>query len=437
MSKLQVKIEKQQLRAQKIKDARAMLDKAEMEKRDLETQEARKYDALNHEIDELNREIDTLHAEVEAERNSGDIGDKLPGNCGPGNEVPLSGDGQEIRFLKHDERMADHVKGQLPDNMKPSTATTGRMIKGMLSGWEGLEKERRALVGSEDPQGGYMLPGPLSTRFIDLARARMALSQAGAITVPVEADSLKIPKLTADPQAYWRGELDDITESDPTFGAVMLQPKTVAILTLVSHEVWEDAAGLGQAVEDAMSRALAVEIDRVGMFGGGDGNANEPTGIYYTDGITTVEMDTNGAIPDDYDKFLDCIQKIEEANGNPGVAIYSPRTKRKLAGLVTGITSDKTKLEPPQDFKDLRKLVTTAVPDDLTWGSATDECSAALMGGFNNVFMGMRNQVRIDVSPHGTGVFNKLGLWVRAFARVDFAVIRPAQLARLTGIKDQ
>lgn len=387
------------------------------------------------EIKNLYNEVRSLQAEIKAEeeKQSEQMGKATSGNV----KRTLDDKGKEIPLLKHDQRMSDVVGGSMQGDIEPSVATTGKLIRGMLTGWEGLDNERRALVGAEDPQGGYMLPSPLSTRFIDLARAKMALSQAGAITVPVEADSLKIPKLLSDPTPYWRGELDDITESDPTFGAVMLKPKTVAILTLVSHEVWEDAAGLGQAVEDAMSSALAVEIDRVGMFGGGEGNTNEPVGVYHTDGINTVEMDTNGAIPGDYDKFLDCIQKIEEANANPNVAIYSPRTKRKLAGLVTGISSDKTKLEPPQDYKDLRKLITTAVPNDLTWGSATDECSAALLGGFNNVYMGMRNQVRIDVSPHGTGVFNKLGLWVRAFARVDFAVIRPAQLARLTGIKDQ
>ena len=56
---------------------------------------------------------------------------------------------------------------------------------------------------------------------------------------PVESDSLRIVKLLADPVPYWRGELEPITESQPTFGSVTLRPKTSAILTLVSHEVWK------------------------------------------------------------------------------------------------------------------------------------------------------------------------------------------------------
>jgi len=412
-------------KTKKIKEARELLDNAQDERRSLTSQEESRYNDLIVEAKNLEKEIP-----LEEERQQAEMkGDSV--------RATIDDKGREIPLLTHEERMADHVRGRTPDGLEPSTVTTGRLIRGMVSGWDGLEAERRALVGAEDPQGGYMLPDSLSSRFIDLARARMVLSQAGAVTVPVEADSLKIPKLLADPTPYWRGELEDIDTSDPNFGAVVLKPKTVAILTLVSHEVWEDAMGLGEAVETALSKALANEIDRVGLVGGGAGNANEPIGIYYTDGINTVEMDTNGAVPADYDKFLDAIKEIEENNGSPATAIYSPRTKRTLAGLVTGISDDKTKLQAPEEVKNLRKLLTTAVPNDLDWGSSTGDTSAAFVGGFNNVYMGMRQQVRIDVSPHGSGVFDKLGLWVRAFARVDFAVVRPGELCRITGIKDQ
>ncbi len=434
-------------RAGLIREARAILDKAEAEKRDLTEEEDRRWRQLNNEIDMLSTEADKKEAEIWEKRREGEPGAPYapatvgsPHNTGGSytksrTRMALDDWGREIPLLTHEERMADHVQGgPLPVGVRADEVTTGKIVRGMLTGWTGLEREHRALMGSEDPQGGYLLPGPLSARFLDQARARMVLSQAGAVTVPVDADSLKIPKLLADPTPQWRGELEEITESDPTFGAVVLKPRTVAILTLVSYEVWEDAAGLGAAVENAMSQALALAIDKAGLLGGGSGNEAEPVGIYYTDGIGTVEMGTNGAVPTDYSKFLDAIEKIEDANGNPATVIYNPRTKRTLAGLVTGIADDKTPLTPPTDFVALRKLITTSIPNDLAWGS-DKASSTAFLGGFENVYMGMRERVRIDVSPHGSGVFNKLGLWVRAFARVDFAIVRPAQLVRITGIK--
>ncbi len=434
-------IDMRKKRAGLIHDARALLDNAEEEKRSLTAEEKEQYDRIDDEIDKLEIDANRLERQIQRERALGEPSAPPVGGSGPIGDLAsrtrmaLDDRGREIPLLTHEQRMADHVQdGILPEGMRADEVTTGRIVRGMLTGWAGLEREHRALLGSEDPQGGYLLPGPLSARFLDQARARMVLSQAGAVTVPCDADSLKIPKLLADPTPYWRGELEEITESDPTFGAVVLKPKVVAILTLVSHEVWEDAAGLGAAVENAMGQALALEIDRAGLLGGGSGNEAEPKGIYYTDGINTVEMAADGDVPADYGKFLDAIEKIEESNGNPATVIYNPRTKRTLAGLVTGIDDDKTPLTPPADYAALRKLITTSIPNDLTWGGNAAS-SAAFMGGFENVYMGMRQRVRIDVSPHGSGVFNKLGLWVRAFARVDFAIVRPAQLVRITGIK--
>ena len=403
-----------------------MTENEYMEKREGLLARARKAEK-NDDKTECHRildEIDSLDERWNKEKVTPDF--RLPLNDGQ----PPRNDSDGIRFLKHEDKLADHYRSDERTNQ----TTTGRIIQGMIRGWDGMERDHRSLVGSEDPQGGYLLPAPMSARMIDLARARMVLSQAGAVTVPIEADSLTIPKLLADPTPYWRGELETITQSSPSFSAIVLKPKAVAILTLVSHEVWEDASGLGRAVEDAMSQALAHEIDRVGLMGGGEGNTNEPVGIYHTAGITSVSMATDGAVPTDYDKFLDVIEELEDENGEPTHVIFNPRTKRTLAGLVTGITSDKTKLEPPEDFRNLRRLITTAIPNDLTWGS-NQASSAAFMGGFNNLYMGVRDRVRIDVSPHGSGAFDKMGLWVRAFARVDFALVRPGLVARLGGIR--
>ena len=439
MTDMQRLLAMKQYKAGLLKEARGILAGAQLEKRDLTTAEEKQYNLLNHEIDELGLLIETNEARIMEERRKGendvyDIGGGSGGGQRQAIRMALDDRGREIPLLTHEQRMAEFTKEPLPEGIRADETLTGRIVRGIVTGWDGLDNERRALVGAEDPQGGFLLPAPLSARFIDLARARMVLSQAGAVTVPVESDSLRIVKLLADPVPYWRGELEPITESQPTFGSVTLRPKTVAILTLVSHEVWEDAAGLGRAVEDAMSAALALEFDRVGLMGGGEGNEHEPTGVYYTDGINTVAMDTNGAAPTDYGKFLDAIQDIEDANGSPAVVIYNPRTKRTLAGLTTGISGDKTPLKAPADFERLRQIVTTSIPNNLEWGSG-EECSAAFVGGFPNVFMGLRDRIRIDVSGQAGDAFSKLGLWVRAFARVDFAVVRPQHLTRIVGIK--
>ena len=405
-------------------EARAIHDKAKTEKRDLTLDEKTEY---NQKMDEANQL--RVKADTEERRQQEENKTIAGGGAGP------SGSG-EIRMLRHEDRFSDHVEaGHLPDGMNISDISLGRMFRGMATGnWKGAEAEQRALQGQENPAGGYFLPGPLSSRLIDLSRANQVTSQAGAITVPVEADSLKVPKVLADPTVQWRGELEAITESDPTFGSVVLTPKVCAILIKISQELYEDGQGVGDAVERVLAQALATEKDRVVLMGGGAGNTNEPVGVYYTDGVNIEEMGTDGADLTTYNPFINAIEAVENANAIPGSVIYNPRTKADLATLVTGISSDLTKLNPPEDYKALRRLVTTSIPNNLEWGSSGAVCTAAFIGGFPAVWIGLRNQVRIDVSPHGTGVFNQMGLWIRAFIRMDVAVVRPAELAVITGI---
>ena len=47
--------------------------------------------------------------------------------------------------------------------------------------------------------------------------------RAGAQTVPLTSDKVKIAKLLADPTAAWRSENAEVAAADPTFGAVTIQ----------------------------------------------------------------------------------------------------------------------------------------------------------------------------------------------------------------------
>lgn len=405
-------------------EAQKLLDKAIKEDRDLSGEERKEYDKLRSEAS-LYKE----QAEIEGLRdgrniNTGQIQPQmgeLQANNGP---IVIDNPFQEgdVRFLRHADPIAQ--RAQEYDHTK--------MFRGLVTGdWKGAESERRALQEAEDPLGGYLLPAPMSDQFIDLARARMVTSQAGAITIPMEADSITVPKLNADPTVYWRKELEEITESELSFAAITLKAKSAACLITLSQELYDDAEGVGNAVEKALSAALAVEMDRVVLVGSGQNN--EPLGIYNQADVPEIDMGTNGAAFTNYDKHLEAVEKIETNNGGCTHYIIAPRTKKELATLKTGISGDETTLKPPPDVESLRRLVTTGVPIDQEWGTASD-ASSAFFGGFNNVYVGVRNAVRIDVSPHGSGIFNKLAVWIRAFIRMDVAIVRTDHLTVIKGI---
>ena len=66
-----------------------------------------------------------------------------------------------------------------------------------------------------------------------------------------------------------------------------------------------------------------------------------PRGAVNTDGINEVSMGPNGAVFTNYNKDLNAIEAIDNANGTARAVAYAPKTKRALAGLKTGITVTK------------------------------------------------------------------------------------------------
>ena len=147
------------------------------------------------------------------------------------------------------------------------------------------DAEQRALAGGTDAAGGYTVPTLTSSDLIDMARSEMVLTQAGARIVPLTTDQTVIAKVLSSPSPAFRAENSAVTESDPTFGAVTLAPKSIAVMVKASIELMEDSVNLEQELPLILARALAVEIDRVGLVGSGTGN--EPKGIVNYTGLTT------------------------------------------------------------------------------------------------------------------------------------------------------
>ncbi len=394
-----------------------MVDGLATENRDFNAEERTRFDGLKAEKDALTTRIADAEAAEEGERR--EEGREL-------HEHRQLGEG-EVRALLPEQRMASFVQHEGP---RPNTA---KMLRGMVLGnWEGADVERRAMGENTGSLGGFMVPSVTSATLIDLARNKSVIVPAGALTIPMESSEMTAIKVLTEPSPMWRPEHQEITESEATFGPIKLRAMVIATLSRFSVELLEDAPQAGSKVEEIIAAGLALGLDRVGLFGTG---TDEPRGLYNTDGVNTVSMGTNGATPDDYDEFLDAIAAIENNNGVASAAIYSPRTKRALAGLKTGLSGDKTPLVPPADFTALKRLVSNQVPNNLTQGSATTT-SAAFVGDFSQMAIALRTGLTMEATRvGGTGTFSKMQVLVRAYLRADVAVFRPSHFTKIIGIK--
>lgn len=352
------------------------------------------------------------------------------------NTLPEIRPGQ-LRMLKREHRMADLMPEPSDDDR---CLDLGKIIKGMVTNnWTDADLEKKTMAQTPGSSGGYLLPDFLSTRVIDLARARSVIVAAGAQTVKMEGANLKIAKLAGDPTAHWRGELQAIAPSDASFEQITLTPRTLAVLCKMSVEVVEDSLNLAKVVEDALSQAIAVELDRACMFGNG-APGGEPCGIATWPGVaevTTVGIPTSGTNP--YTHILTGIQNTLEANYSGDLTdlacIIHPRDWTLLESMAD---DNYNPLQMPKSVAGLKWLITTAIPTTQTIGGNSD-CSTTFIGSFQECLIGMRTTLTIEVTRVGadsdSSAFTNLETWIRGYLRADFAIGRPAMITKATGVR--
>jgi HK97 family phage major capsid protein len=338
-------------------------------------------------------------------------------------------DGVSVFGLKPEQRMAQFVERTTGE--PTANLSAGRAIVGMLTGrWADAEAERRAMSTTTGTAGGFLIPDSVSSNVIDLARNQSVVIRAGALTIPMQNQNMRVVQVVTDPSASWRAEGAAISESEGTFSALNLTAYSLAALVRVNNELLDDAAMFAATLDQQLSAGLALELDRVALYGNGVG---KPLGLRDTVGVNEVSMGANGLAQPDYDDVLDLIQEVEEANGSPTVAIMSPRTKTKLSKLVTGITSDLTKLVPPAEYTALRRLVSNQVSVTETQGNSS-VASTMFIGGFENMAFAIRQNITIEATRVADDAFAKNQTLIRAIMRADVATFRPSHFGRLIGI---
>ncbi len=421
-------IELDRQRLDLIEEARSLLSELKNETNPAKAEELdRKHSAAMRALDVNALDIDEaklLAADEEARQS------RRPGASGEASGVNAPGDyltgersnwiderGKPVRVLGRGERMAER---------RESSVGVGDLVRAQITGPRN-EAEERALSEGTNSAGGFTVPTPLASQFIDLMRARSVVMTAGAMTVPMDSQTLAIARLETDPDSGWRNENAAIAEGDPTFGRVTFTARTLAGKLTLSRELAADSLNVGAMIENAFAQSMAVELDRAALYG--SGTAPEPRGVVNTSGINAVSMGTNGAAILDYDDILDTLLELKNSNAaDPTAMIANPRTEIALAKLKD---ADGNPLVPPAMVGRIPLLSTTSAPIDEDEGTATN-ASSIVFGDFRELMIGMRQQLEIRVFDQplaGTGQ-----LLVVAWMRADVQLATPKSFAKLTGI---
>lgn len=328
-------------------------------------------------------------------------------------------DGTEVRVLSRRDSFAS-------DRSEYRGPSLGAILRAMVTGPRD-DAERRALAEGTDSAGGYTVPDPLAAQFIDKLRAASVCMAAGAKTVPMTSDTLAIARLETDPTMAWRAENAAVGESDPTFGRVSFQARSLAGLVRASRELLEDSVNVAPMLENAFIQSTALAFDLGCLYG--TGADDQPEGLGVTAGINSVSMGTNGAALTDYDEIIDMIYEMQVDNaGDPSAMIYHPRTGAALAKLKD---TQNNPLTVPEMVAKVPKLTTTSVPIDQTQGTAVN-ASSILSGDFSRMLIGLRNSLRIELLKERYA--DQLQYGFVAFMRGDVQFEHKASFTKLIGI---
>lgn len=396
--------------------AKDLLDRADRFNRELTASEQNEYDEFMARMGRINQQIELYQANhTEAPINL---------KSQPMGSSPYGSTESKIKVLRPDQRITGAVAGSVDDE----NLSIGRYVKGLVTGeWKGADREFKAAMSEGVlTGGGHLVPTPLSTRIIDLARNQTRVIQAGALTVPMDSQTLKLAKVSGDPTANWKAESASIVESDMTFEALTLTAKTLVAMCRMSVELLEDAQNIDQVVQSALSQALALELDRAALFGVDP----EPTGLYTTPGVQIFDMGVNGLALANYNPFSFAVEMVQGVNGEANATIIAPRTAGAIDRLVD--TTEQPML-PPASFANLAKFSTNQIPVNLAWGTAVN-ASVAFVGQWNQMLIGTRTNLVLEVSREAGTAFTNLEVLVRAYLRADVQVAKPEQFVKIEGI---
>ena len=240
-------------------------------------------------------------------------------------------------------------------------------------------------------QGGAGVQTDIYLPVIELLRNKMVTERLGVRTISGLQGNIAWPRQIAKSTPLFVPETFALTTSNPLLDQVLATPRRIGVTGAVSRQlILQEAFDPQNWLREDQMASLAVELDRVTMFGAGANS--EPTGIFNTIGIGSV---TFGAAAT-YAKIINF--KTQLALGNAlaaGMAyVTTPLGEEKLrtaakigSTFPIFIWEDGSWGDDTADGRmvGLRATATNQVPaDKLAFGNFMDACKL-LWGGINTL----------------------------------------------------
>lgn len=393
--------------------SRELLNKAESESRKLNPVEKKEYDKNLAGIDKLSLEIDE-EQEILEEAGVTKLDqvtiDKLKDSNLGNNRINKDTVFYDKSTLKE---LRQKLTGSRPGDKQLSL---GKVIRSIITGDDTkLTVEERDAISTTAGGGQWLVKTAISGILIPLALNKARVIEAGAKYIDMPENSLIVPKLTKMPIAEWKAEnMEFSADTEVNFEGLLLTAKTLMCLVKIPMELALDGQNVESIIENAMSQAIALTIDKNCIDGNGVG---QPLGVVNTENVQTE--DVNNIAFTNYDHFSSAFYKVEAENGTVTALIGPSKMFGELDLLKD---SELNPLRPPESWEKYKRL------------SSNQLSLNAVIGDWSKLLIGMRNRAILDVTKEAGDSFSKLQIWIRIFTRLDSAISIPEHFCILKDI---
>lgn len=214
----------------------------------------------------------------------------------------------------------------------------------------------------------------------------------------------------------WYAENAEITQTDDLIDEIVVTPRKVASLALLSNELAADTSPAAvETIGNIIVNSVAAEVDRA--FFNGTGVAPQPLGLTAVAGVSTVSG--TDSIPTMLADFADAIATIESEGGTATIAWMHPNDWSQLSQALTGHAAVAPIGAVERNVLGVTVETSRHVAEDTIWVADGNQIAAVV-----------RSDGEVAVSTDAR--FTSDSTLVRVTSRINFAYPFPLTVCKVT-----
>lgn len=390
-------------RAAKVAAARAIVAKAEAEKRQLSADESASFEKLKAEIQSLEADEQRAQFLADAERRS------------------LGTDTARDK-LEQSVNVLDAIRAQIEQ----------RSVTGALAEYQQEAKRN----GIEAKHGGVLIPSSVfekratmttatnsaivpddnrADQFIGLLRNSTIVRSLGARVLSGLRGDVVIPKATSASTAYWLNEGDSLTESNPAYTSIRLEPKHVGALTAFSRQLaLQSNPAIEQLLRDDIAAVVGLAVDKALIHG--TAANKQPVGILNVTGTQSASLATL-----DWAAVLAVFEKLAAENITPNAILTHAKAATKLGSTLKSASAGADYIYQGGRING----VATHVTNQLDAKTGTPATGRVIVGDFSQIVIGEWGATEVLANPYAAGYYEKGDVQLRILHTMDAVVRHP------------